>query len=173
MGFDCSSSIGLRKQTLGGHKQNLVGTSSQEKGAVALQVTGPDLPVSVQETLVEVLFFLDEPPAVGSPGTEYYTSPFEGGPHYLHYPYQSLASGQTTGREHSPTHQKKIGLKIYRAWPHPLEQNPVSPLVSPIRKLAEASYHYPSECRQNENLNHRKLTKLITWTTALFNSMKL
>ena len=25
----------------------------------------------------------------------------------------SLASGQTTGREHNPTHQQKIGLKIY------------------------------------------------------------
>jgi len=40
-------------------------------------------------------------------------SPFEGGCHYSHYPYRSLASGQTTGREHSPTQQQKIGLKIY------------------------------------------------------------
>ena len=30
----------------------------------------------------------------------------------------------------------------------------------------------PSEGRQNENHNHRKLIKLITWTTALSNSMK-
>ena len=30
-----------------------------------------------------------------------------------------------------------------------------------------------SEGRQNENHNHRKLIKLITWTTALSNSMKL
>ena len=29
------------------------------------------------------------------------------------------------------------------------------------------------EQRQNENHNHRKLTNLITWTTALSNSMKL
>ena len=28
-----------------------------------------------------------------------------------------LVSGQTPGREHSPTHQQKIGLKIYWAWP--------------------------------------------------------
>ena len=51
-----------------------------------------------------------------SQGTEYNsacTSPSEGGRHYLHYPYHSLASGQTTGREHSPTQQRKIGLKIY------------------------------------------------------------
>ena len=39
--------------------------------------------------------------------------PFEGSHLYLHYLHHSLASGQTTGREHSPTHQQKIGLKIY------------------------------------------------------------
>ena len=42
-----------------------------------------------------------------------------------------------------------------------------------IRKLAQASCPRPSEGRQNENHNHRKLTKLITWTTTLPNSMKL
>ena len=42
-----------------------------------------------------------------------------------------------------------------------------------IRKLPQASYPHPSEGRQNENHNHRKLTKLITWATALSNSMKL
>ena len=35
------------------------------------------------------------------------------------------------------------------------------------------SYPSPSEGRQTENYNHRILTNLITWTTALFNSMKL
>ena len=39
--------------------------------------------------------------------------PFEGDYRYLHYLHYSLASGQTTGREHSPAHQQKIGLKIY------------------------------------------------------------
>ena len=58
--------------------------------------------------------------------------PCEGGHHYLHYLHHSLTSGQTTGREHSPTHQQKTGLKIYWARPHPSE--PVSPpLVSPIK----------------------------------------
>ena len=38
-------------------------------------------------------------------------SPVGGG---CHYPNHSLASGQTTGREHSPIHQYKIGLKIYQ-----------------------------------------------------------
>ena len=45
--------------------------------------------------------------------------------------------------------------------------------VSPIRKLPQTSYLYPSEGRQTENHNQRKLIKLITWTTALSNSMKL
>ena len=63
------------------------------------------------------------------------TGLFEGGRHCLHYLHHSLLSGQTTGREHSPAHQQKIGLKIYWAWPHPSEQDPVSPSVSPIRKL--------------------------------------
>ena len=35
------------------------------------------------------------------------------------------------------------------------------------------NYCYPSEDRQNENHSHQKLIKLITWTTALSNSMKL
>ena len=34
MGFDYRTSTGLGKQTLGGHKQNLVHTRTQEKGAV-------------------------------------------------------------------------------------------------------------------------------------------
>ena len=72
----------------------------------------------------------------GVRGTEYNSlgiSPFEGGHHYCHYFYHSLVSGQTTGREHSPTHQQKIGLKIYWAWPCP-------ELVPPIRELSQASY---------------------------------
>ena len=41
-------------QTLGEHKQNLVCTRTQEKGAVTSQETEPDLPVSVQHSLVEM-----------------------------------------------------------------------------------------------------------------------
>ena len=44
--------------------------------------------------------------------------PFGGGRHYLPYLHHSfglktMASGQTTGRGHSPAHQQKIELKIY------------------------------------------------------------
>ena len=73
MGFDYRTSVGLGKQTLGGHKVILVHTRSQEEGAVSPQETESDLPVSVQESPVEA--WVD-----------------------------SLALGQTTGREHSPTH---------------------------------------------------------------------
>ena len=54
MGLDYRTSTGLEKQTLGGHKQNLVHTRTQEKGAVTPQETDPDLPMSVQESLAEV-----------------------------------------------------------------------------------------------------------------------
>ena len=76
-----------------------------------------------------------------------------------------------TGREHSSTHQQKIGLKIYWAWRHPSEQTQIPPLLS-------GRFHKPlilihHQDRQNENCNHRKQTKLITWITASFNSIKL
>ena len=45
---------GLGKQTLGGHKQKLVYTRTQDKGEVTPQETDPDLPMSVQESLAEV-----------------------------------------------------------------------------------------------------------------------
>ena len=50
MGFDYRSYTGLGKQTHGGHKQNLVLTKIQEKGAVTTQEIDPDLPVTVQES---------------------------------------------------------------------------------------------------------------------------
>ena len=53
MGFDYRTCTGLGKQTLGGHKQKLLHTRTQEKGAVTQQETGPDLPVSVKESLAE------------------------------------------------------------------------------------------------------------------------
>ena len=54
MGYDYRISVGLGKQALGGHKQNLVHTRTQKKGAVTALETEPDLPVSVQESLVWV-----------------------------------------------------------------------------------------------------------------------
>ena len=61
--------------------------------------------------------------------------------------------------------------------PHPLAENWIKDLLSmalspnktqfspqpvpPIRKLAQTSYPHPSEGRENERHNHRKLTKQI------------
>ena len=62
-------------------------------------------------------------------GTEWGSScsgSFQGGHHHLHYLHHSLAPDQETGCVPSPAHQQKIGLKIYRAWLHPSEQDPVS-----------------------------------------------
>ena len=72
------------QQTLRGHKQNLVHTRTQEKGAVTPQETEPDLPVSVQESPAEA--WVDSG-LHGVRGTEYSSpgiSPLKGGHHYLH-----------------------------------------------------------------------------------------
>ena len=82
MGLDYRTFTELGKQTIGGHKQNVVHSRSLEKGVVFPQKTKQNLPVSVQGFLLEA--WVD-----------------------------SLASGQTKGREHSLAHQQKIGLKIY------------------------------------------------------------
>ena len=65
---------------------------------------------------------------------------FEGGCHYLPYLHHSLASGQTTGREHSPTHQQKIGSKICRAWHCSIRTRPSFPLS---QSLPSESFHKP------------------------------
>ena len=79
----------------------------------------------------------------------------------------------STGREHSPDHQRKIGLKIYWGWLRPSEQDPVSPTVSVSHQEASISLFSLFLRGQTEwKPHHRKLIKLITWTTALSNSMK-
>ena len=65
-------------------------------------------------------------------------SPGEGNDYLLFY--HSLAPGKYQGGNTAPpTHffnPHKIGLKVYRTWPCPSEQDPISPQsVSPIRKL--------------------------------------
>ena len=55
----------------------------------------------------------------------------------------------------------------------PLRKRPSFPLTLSHQEASKSLYHSPSEGRQNENHNYRKLIKLITWTTALSNSVKL
>ena len=65
----------------------------------------------------------------------------------------------------------KTRLKIYWARPHPSEQDPVSLSVS----LPSGSFHKPLillHQRADRLKTTVPLTNLITWTTALSNSMK-
>ena len=81
---------------------------------MTLQETDIDLPISVQEFLCQRRGLVVACCRVG--GTECSSvcmGSFEGGHYYLHYLHHSLVLGQITGREHSPTLQQKIGLKIY------------------------------------------------------------
>ena len=54
----------------------------------------------------------------------------------------------------------------------PIRTRPSVPLS---QSVPSGSFHkpHPSDGRQTENHNHRKLKNLITWTTTLCNSMKL
>ena len=55
-----------------------------------------------------------------------------------------------TGKEHSPAHQQKIGLRIYWAWPRPSEQDPVFPSVSLSHQEASISLFFSSIRGQRE-----------------------
>ena len=77
------------------------------------QETDPDLPMSIEESLAEVRIGSGSLQGLGHYVQQCIMGPFEGGHHYLHYLHHNLVSGQTIGREHSPTQQQKIGLKIY------------------------------------------------------------
>ena len=149
-------------------------TRIQEKGAVTPQETDPDLPMGVQES-PEAVAWVSSGLLQGW-GVEYGSAcmgHFEGGCHYLHYLQHSLASGQITGREHS--HQQKIVLKILWSMAPPIRTRSNFPLS---QSLPSGSFHKPlillhQRADKMINHNHRKLTNLITWTTALSNSVKL
>ena len=84
------------------------------------------------------------------------------------------SSGQTTRRKHSLIHHQKIRLKIYWEMFQPSEQDPVSPTVSLFHQEASMSLlSLYIEGRETENHNHRKLTKMITWTTTLSKSIEI
>ena len=82
---------------------------------------------------------------------------------------------------------QQLGISPFEGvWPQAKPQEGNTVMALPIRarprfphsqSLPSGSFHkphpYPSEARQNGNLNYRKLTKLTTWITVLSNSMKL
>ena len=142
MGCDYRTSTLLGKQTLGRHKQNLVFTRTQEKGAVTWQETEPDVSVRVQESPAEVRLNSGRP---WGRGTEYNgpgISPFEGLP--LRLP--------------RPKYRQETQ-------PHPPLENWIKDLLSmalPIRarprfphRQSLSSRGFPED-RQNGNHNHRK-----------------
>ena len=114
----------------------LVCTRTQKTGAVTLKETEPDLPLSAQDSLVVEWVSGGLLQGWDTECSNACIGPREGGRHYLHYLHHSLASGQTTGREHSPTHQQKTGLKCTDHGPaHQNKTQFPRQSVSPIRKL--------------------------------------
>ena len=101
-GLDYRTSTGLGKLTLGGHKQNLVQTRTKEKGEVT--------PKELESDLLRGCL------GVSSWGMGLWSGALNttvlGAVVCWDYSYHRLASGQTTGREHSPTHQQIIEIKI-------------------------------------------------------------
>ena len=99
--------------------------------------------------------------------------PFERGLHYIHCLHHSLASDQITGKEHSPALQQKNWIKDLLSMAPPIRTRPSFPSVSLSQQEASVSLLSFSIRGQTDWKPHRKLTNLITWTTALSNSMKL
>ena len=121
------------------------------------QETEPDLPVCAWESLAKV--WVDS----GLPW---------GWGHWLQLFWEAWHLGLSLFKG-GHYHQQKTGLKTYWTWPCQNKTQFSPQPIPPIRKLAQISYPHPSEGRQNENHNHRKLIKLITWSTTLPNLMKL
>ena len=101
------------------------------------------------------------------------TGPFEGVAIIFITP--TIVWTQVSNREGTQLHPSTENwIKDLLSLAPPIRTRPVSPSVSLSHQEAfTASYPSPSEGRQTENHKHRKLTNLITWTTALSNSMKL
>ena len=93
------------------------------------------------------------------------------GRHYLHYFHHSLASGQITGRKQPPPSTENW-IKDLLTMAQPIRTRPSFPLS---QSLPSGSFHKSLILlyQRADRHNHRKLTNLITWTTALSNSMKL
>ena len=101
-------------------------------------LTDPDVPVSVQESPVELWVSSRLLQGHGHwvqpcmPGTFWRRLPLSS----LPPPWFGLRSSNREGTQPHPS--KKIGLKIYWAWPHPSEQDPVSALS---QSLSSGSFH--------------------------------
>ena len=80
---------------------------------------------------------------------------------------------QQGGNTANPPPSTENWIKYLLSMALPIRTRPSFPLS---QSFPSENFHKPLiiiHCRQNENHNHRKLTKLITWATALSNSRKL
>ena len=132
-------------ETLGGHKQKLVCTRTQEKEAVIPEENEPDFDVSVLESLVEA--WVNSSLQRGQGYWQQLSwevqhagiSPFGGGGLRTNY-----------RREHSPNQEQKIGFKFYWAWTCPPEQDPVLLRANPSHQEACTSLLHTSIRGQTE-----------------------
>ena len=172
VGFDYRTSTGLGKQTLRGHKQNLVPGPTRKEQCPHRRVSQTCLWVSRSIQWRHGLTVA----CCGLRGTEYNST----GRHKsfwrrcpLPLPQFGLRPNNREGTQPCPSTEDWIKDLLSMGLPIRTRLRSPSQLVSPIRKLPQASYSSPSEGRQTENHDHRKWTHVITWTTALSNSVKL
>ena len=119
---NCQNLYRTGEKTLGEHKQNLVHTRTQKKGAVTPQETDPDLPMSVQESLADAWVSSGLLQGWGHQISSACMKPFEGGPTVF------ITSTIVSNKEGTQPHPSRENW-IFWAWPHPSEQDPVSPSV--------------------------------------------
>ena len=128
--------------------------------------------MSVQESPVEAWVSRGLLQGGGTECSSACMGPFEEGHPYLHYLHHSLASDQATGIcLILPSTENWIKGLLSMA--PPIRTRPSFPLSLSHQEASINLLSFSSEGRQMENHNHRKLTSLITWTTALSNSVKL
>ena len=108
VGFDYRTYTGLGNRTLGGQKQNLVCTRTQETGAVTRQETDPGLPVSVQESLAEAWVGGGLVQGRVTECNSACTGPSEGGRRFLHYLHYSLVQVKKRGENTDPLIYRKL-----------------------------------------------------------------
>ena len=107
-------------------------------------------------------------------GTECSMRPFEEGHHYLHYLHRVWLQVKQQGRN-TALPIKENWIKDLLNMAPPIRTRPSFPLSQsfPSESFHKALTILYQRAERLKNHNHKKLTNLITWTTALSNSKKL
>ena len=132
-----------RDSSLTGHRQNLVHTKAQRKGAVTPQETEPKLLVYYcWRVSVEAWVGRGSPQGWEDWQQQFGKVSFDVNPPrgFTTAPQNQRAGSPQTkklpGRKHNPTHLQITGLKLYWARPCPPEQDPVFPITTPFHQEA-------------------------------------